>query len=214
MPHKCFLIEPTGEATWGLRRYRNGAVNDCPLETKYHNAHTELGRCKVWKQKYEDPIYKHHDWHYEFDAPKLTDLLGDPRWPTHCACGYQFTPEDYFQVWTERLYKGPDGQEYSLHKPPVGALWYAEWLEDLPKWWKGPDGRILMAKTPGGEWCIDSRASNCTMPDDDEHRCWVRHGTPPEIHVDKNGKTCAAGAGSIVSGNYHGFLHNGYFTDG
>jgi hypothetical protein len=53
------------------------------------------------------------------------------------------------------------------------------------------------------------RASNCTMPNDMLHRCWVRHGNPPMITVDKNGPTCGAGAGSILSGNWHGFLRNG-----
>jgi len=46
------------------------------------------------------------------------------------------------------------------------------------------------------------------------HRCWVRHGRPEDgtLHVDKNGVTCAAGAGSIVAGNFHGFLHGGFLT--
>jgi hypothetical protein len=48
------------------------------------------------------------------------------------------------------------------------------------------------------------------------HKCWVRHGDPKTgtVHVDKNGVTCGAGAGSIASGSYHGFLHNGFLTDG
>jgi hypothetical protein len=51
--------------------------------------------------------------------------------------------------------------------------------------------------------------------DDDVHKCWVRHGDPRtgELHVDKNGVTCSAGAGSILSGSYHGFLHNGYLVE-
>jgi hypothetical protein len=60
---------------------------------------------------------------------------------------------------------------------------------------------------------IDSRASNCTLPNDREHKCWIRHGTPPDLTVDKNGKTCAAGAGSIQLGNYHGFLRNGHLEE-
>jgi hypothetical protein len=51
------------------------------------------------------------------------------------------------------------------------------------------------------------------MPNDRLHRCWVRHGDAPELTVDKNGKTCGAGGGSIVSGSYHGFLRNGFLTD-
>jgi hypothetical protein len=48
-----------------------------------------------------------------------------------------------------------------------------------------------------------------------EHRCWVRHGDAKtgNVHVDKNGITCNAGAGSIISPDgWHGFLHNGYLT--
>jgi len=58
---------------------------------------------------------------------------------------------------------------------------------------------------------IDSRASNCTLPDDNVHKCWVRHGEAPNFTVDKNGATCAAGAGSIQTSNWHGFLRNGVF---
>jgi len=74
------------------------------------------------------------------------------------------------------------------------------------------DGPALWVQTPGGGWCIDSRASNCTMPYDYAHRCWVRHGEPPDITVDKNGVTCQAGAGSIQCGSYHGFLQGGVLT--
>ena len=77
------------------------------------------------------------------------------------------------------------------------------------------DGPHLVVILPNGQpWNIDSRASNCTLPYDYEHRCWVRHGEPPNITVDKNGLTCAAGAGSIMAGDYHGFLQNGALTTG
>lgn len=63
-------------------------------------------------------------------------------------------------------------------------------------------------------WHIDSRANNCTMPEDKEHRCWCRHGTVGEtVHVDKVGNTCAAGAGSIGVPGFHGFLHHGVLRD-
>lgn len=79
----------------------------------------------------------------------------------------------------------------------------------------------LHAVCPNGQhWDIDSRASNCTRREDNVHRCWVRHGDPTQphtVHVDKNGDTCAAGAGSIIVNAkqpaYHGFLHNGRFSD-
>jgi hypothetical protein len=68
-------------------------------------------------------------------------------------------------------------------------------------------------KCPGGrDWIIDGRARNCSMPEDDTHRCWIRHGEPPAITVGKaGGFTCAAG-GSIRAGRYHGFLVNGVFS--
>lgn len=82
--------------------------------------------------------------------------------------------------------------------------------------WDNCPGRHLTAVLPNGHyWDIDSRSSNCTRPDDKTHRCWVRHGDPEKgepVHVDKNGETCQAGAGSILAGDYHGFLHHGHFT--
>ena len=102
---------------------------------------------------------------------------------------------------------------------PPGAMYYMPWIEELldrevyaKRYHRGPDGRVLGVQTPGGPWIIDSRCSNCTLPDDDKHACWVRSGEPPHITVGKNGTTCAAGAGSIICGSYHGFLRNGEFT--
>jgi hypothetical protein len=81
--------------------------------------------------------------------------------------------------------------------------------------WHGPDGKFLIAVCPGGHhWHIDGKASNCTKPSDEVHKCWIRHGEPPNLTVDKNGDTCAAGAGSIQTPNWHGFLRNGVFTTG
>lgn len=62
-------------------------------------------------------------------------------------------------------------------------------------------------------WSIDARANNCTMPADFEHRCWIRHGEPPAITVDKDGLTCAAGAGSIQTGSWHGYLRAGMLVE-
>lgn len=88
-------------------------------------------------------------------------------------------------------------------------MWDAWWYS-----WKGADEKSLMVVTPDGwTWNIDGPASNCTMPDDREHRCWVRHGEAPEITVDKDGLTCGAGAGSIQTPKWHGFLRNGYLVE-
>jgi hypothetical protein len=75
--------------------------------------------------------------------------------------------------------------------------------------WHNCDGRHLVCILPNGHpWDVDGRANNCTMPNERLHRCWVRHGSPENltVHVSKNGPSCAAGAGSILSGDYHGFL--------
>jgi hypothetical protein len=113
------------------------------------------------------------------------------------------------------------------HPIPVGAMWWCTWLtrlgykrsEEYPdeaakpsRYFPDAKGRILAVMTPGGTWIIDSRASNCTKPTDNKHRCWVRHGEPPNVTVDKNGETCEAGAGSIIAGSYHGFLRSGELT--
>lgn len=98
-----------------------------------------------------------------------------------------------------------------------GAMWDAWWYGGAhpggPFLAANPDGRFICVTLPNGhDWCIDMRARNCTLPDDVEHHCWVRHGEPPEITAAKNGKTCGAGGGSIQSGDYHGFLQNGELT--
>jgi len=118
---------------------------------------------------------------------------------------------------------------------PVGAMWFERYVSEHrptgPDDWNHSyliqpdadakrepsytfvDGWHLIVITPGGQWNIDSRASNCGSPYDYKHRCWVRHGQPPNITVDKDGVTCVAGGGSIQCGSYHGFLRNGELTD-
>lgn len=103
------------------------------------------------------------------------------------------------------------GESVPSDQLPIGALWILR-DELYPK---GGDGLAVACRLPGGvDWHIDGRASNCPMPDDKEHRCWVRHGTFGEpLTVDKNGRSCAAGAGSIAVHGYHGFLRNGELVD-
>jgi hypothetical protein len=105
----------------------------------------------------------------------------------------------------------------------AGAMYYADWMytegrmdaQGRKLWgfeWDNQYEPSLHVVTPGGEWNIDDRASNCTLKTDRLHRCWVRHGLPPNVHVDKMGLTCGAGAGSIICGSYHGFLRHGGLT--
>jgi hypothetical protein len=232
---KVFWLEPTElERVW-LRRYRSNSVYTpegerierpgCPLPQGYHDnsvlivdaqPHTGHGIAS--------PEQLEHMGVY--DAPSNDD----PRWPLHCECGYEFGDDDKRQVFRGRLYSGAlDGKLYTLSDAPIGAMWDASWhrSDGHGEPWTGPDGISLVVKTPGGDWTVDSEASNCTRtqwgPKEIDgvthekvwlgrtHYCWIRHGDPRtgNVHVDKNGDTCAAGAGSILSGNYHGFLHNG-----
>jgi hypothetical protein len=175
---------------------------------KYHTTKSQVGEEVAPK----DGLYSSS----RSGKPSDGDILGfafdDPRWPTHCVCGMAYLDEDQWQVFKERIYVRKDtGAEMTIHEAPPGAMWNADWW---PK--PGPDGKCLVVRCPDGhEWMIDGRASNCTDPDDDEHFCWVRTGTPPNITVSKSvpgQKTCRAGGGSIATPGYHGFLRDGSFT--
>ncbi len=121
-------------------------------------------------------------------------------------CGQEFQPSSI-----SKKYDTPSGEL------EPGCLFIMDWFEQTLIWNDGNQSPCLGLVLPNGDhWNIDSRASNCTMPNDNNHRCWVRHGDPTKgenVHVDKNGKTCAAGAGSILMGGWHGFLHNGELYD-
>ena len=130
--------------------------------------------------------------------------LPDPD-PTY---DYEKVEEQYGDILgcgTDPIYDTPSG---GLEP---GCLFWADYLPN-DMHWDNHQGPQLHAVLPNGEiWNIDSRASNCTLPNDRNHRCWCRHGQAPDITVDKNGVTCSAGGGSIASGNYHGFLTHGEF---
>jgi hypothetical protein len=220
--YPCYFVEESNQIQISLRRFRSRANEDNPCPVKgYHDARIVLDvRAKV----------RDGDGAVIWPDPFPRD---DARWPTHCVCGYEFCQDraqdrpDYWQTFTETLWRRLDtGELVTLSDAPPGALWYEDRYVEIPGFWKGPDGHVLMCKTPGGDWCVDSRASNCTLPQDNEHRCWVRHGDPTDplglrtgqpLHVDKNGLTCAAGAGSIGMGEnnsrYHGFLHGGHLVE-
>lgn len=205
MPTPVFWTEPTGKQRLWLRRYvrHNHATWTCA--DGWHQAMTLL------EDREDEAVPSGDSWPHD-----------DPRWPPDCdkGCGYAFTDDDRWQLFTARIYRRPDtGEEWPLRDLPPGAMYDADWMP----WRKGPDGLNLVVILPNPSrhpWMVDDRASNCTMPGDDEHRCWVRHGDPrnphgtPPLHVDKNGLTCAAGAGSIAAAGYHGFLHHGVLTDG
>lgn len=224
---KTFFLTPVPLRRIALRRYRSTHIltpdgeslrnSSCPLPWGYHDESTVVVDAEPQVENDHDAL-----------AARFAD---DPRWPTHCACGYAFQADDTKQVFDRQLHSGaPDGKLYTLQDAPVGAMWDAEWMRhgdtaDGP--WTGPDGMTLVVKTPGGDWVVDSECSNCTRTQYTQvdertrrwtgrtHYCWVRTGDPRTgvVHVSKDGNTCAAGAGSIGIGGFHGFLHHGELYD-
>lgn len=189
---QCFLLEPTDRARESLRRYRSSGKGDpCPLPHGYHDASVAIGEIGLLIVEgargyngYGDD--KHHH--------------SDPQWPTACACGYVFGDGDEWQHNVDRLFRGsPGGQLVTLDEAAPGAMWYAPWYENV---YKGPDGRCLVVKTPGGDWIVDSKASNGT-PDNPG---WTRTGEPPRV-------TARPSIG-IGHGPNGGFRYHGFLTDG
>lgn len=199
LPVQTRLIEHIGTVAY-LRIYWHTA-HKCEEGKGYHNALNELIRSPV-KQ----------DW--GLGGSVMAYPHDDPRWPKQCDhCGLA-VPTDgtvavEYQVFHKNLYNTESGN------PEPGDLFY---VYDDPDFgcdygWTNCDGKHLNAILPNGRvWDIDGRASNCTLLNDKTHRCWIRHGEPPLLTVDKKGHTCSAGMGSIAVGSYHGFLRDGKFV--
>jgi hypothetical protein len=214
---ETFMLERTDKVFVYLRRYHSNSVevHKCPGSGPYgyHQALIKVGEEKA---VYESRDYNGYSRSVRVDDSYLDKYKaeyphGHPKWPAKCEdCFYRFSDLDEWQYFTELMWKLPNGELTTIKSPPEGAMYFAWWEAGNPNY---PDTGPLYAICPGGHpWNIDGRASNCTMPNDNEHKCWIRHGEPPKITVDKNGNTCQAGAGSIQAGDYHGFLQNGMFT--
>lgn len=218
---KCFLVVPSEHV---VRSLRVDSWRPCD-KPSYEGA-------KCWARVDFDTITEP----YALDERGIERMYATARetdealktdasvpWPTACErCGQAFADLQaagvniYRYVDRERMWRNTEtGEEFRrLHESLPGAMWRAPWLHDFCT--SQDDGAPLCVMTPGGEWLIDSQASNCTQRDDrhqDHHHCWVRHGQAPQITVDKAGISCGAGAGSILAGSYHGFLRNGYLTN-
>lgn len=179
-----------------LRLYWGDA---CPGPWGCHNAELPLGR--------SDKIDDHKAWGSPPDYPA-------ERWPVKCDhCLATPPPEAKHQVFTAKLYDTASGH------PEPGDLFerecYAQTRWGRCAWgWTNCTGRHLIGILPNGhEWDICSRCSNCTMRDDNTHRCWIVSGEPPAVDVGKGGHTCAAGAGSIGVPGWHGFLRSGVWVE-
>ena len=177
---KVFWLEPVDSIERDLRRYKSGST--CPLPWTYHNKSVVIGR------DFKPRPGGDRDG-YETQETKPEDFEGDPRWPSHCDCGYAFQPNDTWQVNDERLYKGdPSGELYTLRHAPAGAMWDAWWMGASSR---GPDGIALVVRIPcGGDWAVDDG--------------WTRTGNP------RTGLVTVSP--SIQSPTYHGHLWDGYLV--
>lgn len=188
----CFLIVPTGRIMRACTRTRISTV--CS-GNKEHSCYAT---------GYDVPA----NTDIPFPAHSIPDYA-----PANCKhCGSQLDAIDgvITNFWSPEYKRIDTGETFPFCESPVGAIWHEKDLDDI---FTGPDGKCYAVNTPGGKWYIDRRASNCTLPNDNVHKCWIRHGEAPNFTVDKNGHTCSAGAGSIQIGNYHGFLRNGVLID-
>lgn len=202
-PVKTFLIRDTTRRARLLRVYVEGK---CVADRTVHNAYFHV-------DDVDGPAFTCSDFPEEFE--------GDPRWPGHCDyCGFEFAQSPIpptRMLAIDRIMRRPDtGQQAMLDRQwsrMAGAMVDLTWYHEFPQLC-GPDGRSLMVICPDGSpWHIDGRASNCTLPNDQVHKCRVRHGDPDRLTVDKNGVTCSAGAGSIQAKYWHGFLRDGWLVD-
>ena len=201
MPIRCFLLTPTDIVEQTVWAYSKG----CPGSTGQHVAEVVVATLAL---PVDQPLPS-----VKFEWPH-----GQPMICHYCNQEFAGSVESTGsgRHWI-RADTGEVKRRISDFGP--GAMWYAYWYDKDGQqryygWdWDNQFEPPLMVATPGGDWCIDSRAPNCNMPEERTHRCWIRHGQPPDITVDKNGFTCGAGAGSIQSGSYHGFLRDGYLTD-
>ena len=197
-PIKCFLIEGTARAQQFLRRYTSYKEGSCPVNGWGHEAKVRIEDGELVVN--EDGTFK--------GGTTDEHPRSDPRWPTHCECGYEFTDEDTRQLFYERIYlRADNGAETTLRDAPAGAMWYADWMcsgrvYKEPGHFIGPDGHCLMVQLPDGhEWCVDGPASNGPG--------WERTGTVPNITARPSIGRQDKQGGWL----YHGWLTNGELTD-
>jgi hypothetical protein len=184
------LLTPTERAVRELRVY-DATEARCPGPLGYHDASCKIALLDV-------PPYKH-----DRNSANLADRVpdDDPRWPTHCAsCPHVFNSSAIRQDHWCRLYQRSDnGELVPLADAEVGAMWFADWYSEH---YKGPDGRCLVVKTPGGDWIVDGPSSNSRTP-------WTRSGEPPDITVSPS----ILFQGSHGRPDYHGWLRAGWLEE-
>lgn len=149
-----------------------------------------------------------------FDSKQLAQEAQDKLWAE--------PHEGMASTTVDQMVRMPDGSEMASEELPPGAMYDGEHLHEM---YPMSDGISLVVVLPNGyHWHVDSRANNCTLPDDEEHTCWVRRGDPRKgmCHVERQPGdfTCSAGHNSIAcfqpgtKHHYHGHLKMGVLTAG
>lgn len=184
----CFFLTPSEEAEESLRRFTYTSKGGCSLGWG-HDAFVAIGVTP---------------WPSDHDGCRADDFdHADPRWPATCErCGYVFQPDDHWQHNYTRLYvRSDNGEKTTLSAAPVGAMWDANWLRDLDSV-ASMDGQIIVVRTPGGDWNVDSRAAGGGG--------WTRTGVVPKITVTPSILTGKGPDGQWI---YHGWLTNGKLVE-
>ncbi len=239
MGYSCFLLEPTGRAWRWLRRYGYSSDTAQRCGNGYgHNA-THFLDIISSEQRHVDKrddvlgLFPASDPRWPASCEKCGAPLED--------CEYQIFTLTIYRTVDGREFLIHGDAPSPAPRPPYGAMWYADWM--LPHFAGPDGHALVVRCPIDHDWLVDGRASNCTEAcvncgrpyhahfdgnkdyttancehgyeprDGGAHRCWVRHGTPPNVTVDKNGLTCSAGAGSIQTPGWHGFLRNGELVE-
>jgi hypothetical protein len=223
MPTPCYLVEETTEQRVSLRRFGFGPSESepdrhpCPAREPWPSGYRS--GCDASSPDLATvPLV--HDEEGNRQIPVFEIDHDDPRWPQACEhCGEPFAHDEEWQINGDPIMRVTAvvpgaalevGDVATLGDCPPGMIWEAKWLRH---WQVGFDGRGFICRLPDGhDWQIDGEATNCTRKGDKTHRCWIREGEPPFLNGSKNGETCSAGAGSIQSPGYHGFLQHGVLT--
>lgn len=194
---RCFYVVESGRTKRSLRRYKSSETDKCSVSGfGYHNAHTPIEDGQQAPRSY-------------ISSSPANDYDGDPRWPTHCACGYEFQPGDERQVFTESIYRNEaTGEEWPMRELPPGAMYDAWWYRDDDGephrgtgtgTGTGADGiSLIVCLPPGGGndyWYVDDKANNGPG--------WERTGTVPNVTANP----------SIQTPRYHGWLRNGVLVE-
>lgn len=184
MSWPCFLLERTDRARVYLRRWHNWSESKCPSGHGYHDASVFV----------RDGASTEVSSAGQRQADAGDEFLGDPRWPTACACGYVFAGDDWWQLAVHPLWRAADGREFELQKAPAGAMWLAPWLRAMPN---KPHPHLIVRLPDGFDWDVDGPSSN------NNGAGWTRTGEPPFVTANP----------SIASAGYHGWLRDGVLTD-